>query len=222
MNGSLTLGNAATSHENVVRVSGKDTLLGVGVSVSSDVNVGRLGNSNRLEISDGGTVNVQRHGYVGSGATASNNTISVHNGTLAFTNAANGATVIFANAATLKLSGTNPVISVNGTLSLNDSTAIRVAFDKGAPMDSFIQTRSLSVSANATLTIDAKKIGLTGGLKDFPLVDCVNASAAALTNLCDSLDKLNSTGIVTVKVSDDNKQLLVNVANEATTLILLR
>jgi len=234
--GAITIGNDVGSFGNTLRIRGNGSELRG--AVNQLVYVGKDGSSNLLEISDGGKMTACNNMFIGSTATASNNMVEVRNGTLLFQNNSTsvGSLVTFDYAATLKVAGTNALVSNfglnpggigNGTISLLGGSKLHVELDDNSfpePFEGFVQTKTLVVTEPVTLKIDAKKLGLKGGVKAFPIISLTSdASKTALEALADPLNlDPTSTGKFTVYVSDDDKQLLINVASEAATMILLR
>jgi len=183
------------------------------------------GESNRLEITDGGKVYGATVMNIGN-STSSNNTVIVDNGIL------EAGTLTIYNGSTLRISGTNSSVTVATLLSMQAGTTLAFEFGRKAPtadtpIINVTVTNGLSITAGAKLRIDADQLAMAGGAKDIVLVQAVQSVATA-TNLGNLMANLSGTDGVTARIYATTvgnvpvQQLLCTIPNRGGTVIFVR
>ncbi len=171
-NGSIYLGQGTVANpggNNSILVTGADSLLDVGdvFIISRDYGGGQATSNNTVTVSDGGTMKVFDDLIVGDEPASSGNAVTVSNGCLYVTNAANDSLLDVPNG-TLTVEGANGEVVADVMSVTNSSTFTFVAGSNGVTAVTVDGT--LTLDSNATLEVDIADYDNANGL-ELVLVD---------------------------------------------------
>lgn len=155
--GHFYIGYNTGANSNALFIAGAGT---VATNTQFDLDVGRQGAYNRLEITDGAELTIMRHAYIGHYDGAVSNTFLIREGTFRC-NQSGAGNVIVSNACTLAIQGSNSVVQAR-TLAVNTGSGLDVRIGPGGFTPIEVIGR-VWFDGTTRLTVDAFELAKAGG-----------------------------------------------------------
>jgi len=246
--GHASLGGGSAAMHNHILVDGAGSCFS---NRLYDIHIGNNGNSNRVVVSNGGMLFVDRSILVGkplttrtdvdeetgdetvtvTGGAGVGNLLRIENGTVDITKGGNSGSVTVHSGGRIEIAGTNSILHTKAGLQMNGTATLSYTIGKEGYAEDYAPIRTgvggtsgffSNPNGTACLEIDAKEYAMNGGGR-IVLMKLYNGSQSALDDLVLPGNVTWVGGIAgSVEVEDLARQLVAYIPNLAATMILLR